>query len=148
MIVFDAAPFYSGPELKFRGVEDTLAKEHVEGSECCLIHEDNYALREEKGVWLNPNVKVSYNQTTYGIVNPGDRRQWPGNWEMVKGIWANRRARWMVWVKLWSEARVVKQRVKKWTAKGKIGGEERVETGVECLVNEMQVLFENGWQHV
>jgi hypothetical protein len=148
MIVFDAAPFYPGPELTFRGVEDALAKEHVEGSECCLIHADNSLQRAEKGVWLNPNVRVSYNQTTYGIVNLEDGRGWPGNWEMVQGVWANRRARWMDWPRMWSEIRVVAKRVERWVRKGSTVGEERYEPGTECLVNEMQVLFQNGWQHV
>jgi hypothetical protein len=162
MIVFDAAPFYDsgvggGQGLRFRGVSDELAKEHVEGSECCLIHADNYKLREEKGVWLNPNVRVSYNLTTYENVNPGAGREspegskrgkWPGKWEAVTGIWENRKARWFGWVRTWSEAKVVRRRVKKWVQKGKAVGEDREERGVECLVNEMQVLFENGWMHV
>ena len=75
MIVMDATPFYpvssGGSGLRFRGVDDALAQLHVEGSECCLIHADNRKLGEDKGVWLNPNVRVSYNVTTYPIVNPG-----------------------------------------------------------------------------
>ena len=149
MIVLDAAPFYSpGPQSRFRGVDDTLAKDHVEGSECCLIHADNHALRAEKGVWLNPNVRVSYNQTTYGIVNPEDGGQWPGRWDMVRGVWKNREARWAGWVRLWSEKGVMRRRVARWVRKGRAVGEEREEKGLECLVNEMQVLFQNGWQHV
>ena len=30
----------------------------MEGRECCLIHCDNPVL--DKGVWLNPNVRVAY----------------------------------------------------------------------------------------
>lgn len=158
MIAFDSTPFYANPPLTFRGTSDELAKEHVEGSECCLVHADNRKLREEKGVWMNPNVRVTYNLTTYEDVNPGagredvlggkGRRKWPGKWEAVSGVWSNRRARWLGWVMAWSEAKIVKRRVERWVEKGKILGEEREERGVECLVNEMQILFENGWMHV
>jgi hypothetical protein len=158
MIAFDSAPFYAHPPLRFRGVSDELAKEHVEGSECCLVHSDNWRLREEKGVWVNPNVRVSYNLTTYENVNPGAgrhdrqggraRRMWPGKWEAVMGIWRNRWARWFGRVKSWSEARLVRTQVERWVEKGKALGEERAERGVECLINEMQVLFQNGWQHL
>ncbi|BAE60536.1 unnamed protein product [Aspergillus oryzae RIB40] len=54
VVAMDAAPFYQHPPLKFRGISDSLAKSHLEGSECCLIHADN-PLSREKGVWLNPN---------------------------------------------------------------------------------------------
>lgn len=64
---------------------------------------------------------------------------------------------------MWSESRVVMGRLEKWVREGeqararagKIGVgslkgldlKERRE-GPECLVNEMQVMFDNGWQHV
>lgn len=152
MIVFDAAPFYSpslgGSSLQFRGVDDELAAHHVEGSECCLIHADNPE-SQEKGVFLNPNVRVSYNATVYPIVNPGIHElQWPARSDMVKGMWRNRMSRWAGWVKLWSEGTVVRRRVGKWIKEGKKVGEAREERGLECLVNEMQVLYDNGWQHV
>jgi hypothetical protein len=155
IVVFDAAPFYDKSlALQFRGTDDELAKMHVEGSECCLIHADNDVLRRAKGVWLNPNVRVSYNVTTYLEVNAGVardntggiRQRWPGKWEAIGGVWANRQARWFGGLRAWSEARVVRGRVKKWAKMG--GPEKREEPGLECLVNEMQVLFENGWQHV
>ena len=157
MIAFDSTPFYANPPLSFRGTSDELAREHIEGSECCLIHADNWRLSNQKGIWMNPNVRVSYNLTTYEDVNPGagreappgSRRQsWPGRWEAVSGIWANRHSRWFGWMMTWSETRVVRSRLKNWVEKGKFVGEEREERGVECLINEMQVLFQNGWQHV
>jgi hypothetical protein len=54
MVVFDAAPFYGGPgddghikaPLRFRGISDSLAKYHLEASECCLIHFDNPLTRK------------------------------------------------------------------------------------------------------
>ncbi|TVY52059.1 hypothetical protein LSUE1_G009978, partial [Lachnellula suecica] len=70
LISMAAAPFYTSPGLSFRAISDSLANEHLEGSECCLIHSDNDALRSEKGVWMNPNVRVTYNATTYVKVNP------------------------------------------------------------------------------
>ncbi|PUU82958.1 mannosyltransferase 1 [Tuber borchii] len=46
MVTFDAALFLPPSNFRFRG------------SECCLIHYDNPSL--DKGVWLNPNVRVAY----------------------------------------------------------------------------------------
>ncbi|KAH0280929.1 hypothetical protein KCU91_g636, partial [Aureobasidium melanogenum] len=50
IVAMNAKPFYQTPRLIFRGVSDSLAKLHVEGSECCLIHTDN-PLSAEQGVW-------------------------------------------------------------------------------------------------
>lgn len=198
MIAFSAYPFYPPPPssfrkveqahknpkqdnqpLKFRGIPDSLAKAHLEGSECCLIHADN-PLSAEKGVWVNPSVRVAYNSTTYAAVNygaevkadvgdqvdgvpGGDGRPWPAKGERWRGVWGNRVVRWTGWLKAYSEGRVVKGRVDRWklegkrrAGRGKIGvgslkglqSEERNEDGIECLVNEMQVMFDNGWQHV
>lgn len=173
-----AAPFYpthfssfsstSRPPLKFRGVPDSLAKQHLEGSECCLIHSDIRAQGDaKKGVWLNPNVRVAFNASTYSKVNGGrevkadvynvvdgsndsPRLEWPRKWEMWRGIWVNRYARWTGWVQAWVEQRTVTRRLERWKESGRNMNppEERDEVGTECLVNEMQVLFENGWQHV
>lgn len=110
-------------------------------------------------------MRVSYNASTYSKVNGGvevrsdimdlvsgvsggDGRSWPGKWEMVRGMWGNRLVRWTGWVKVWSERKMVEGRVRQWVKAGKEKGVERDERGVECMVNEMQVLFENGWQHV
>lgn len=178
MISMSAAPFYpthfssfsstSRPPLKFRGVPDSLAKQHLEGSECCLIHSDIRAQGDaKKGVWLNPNVRVAFNASTYSKVNGGrevkadvynvvdgsndsPRLEWPRKWEMWRGIWVNRYARWTGWVQAWVEQRTVTRRLERWKESGRNMNppEERDEVGTECLVNEMQVLFENGWQHV
>ncbi|RFU33789.1 hypothetical protein B7463_g2534, partial [Scytalidium lignicola] len=69
IVVFQAEPFYHNPPLRFRGIPDSLATHHLEGSECCLIHADN-DLSARKGVWLNPNVRVSYNAEADEVVNP------------------------------------------------------------------------------
>lgn len=38
-----------------------MAAHHLEASECCLIHADN-VLTKMKGVWINPNVRVGYDE--------------------------------------------------------------------------------------
>ncbi|KAL8996568.1 MAG: hypothetical protein Q9169_003963 [Polycauliona sp. 2 TL-2023] len=59
IIAFDASPFQrqSNP-LRFRGIPDSLAQYHLEGSECCLIHYDN-PLSAENGVYINPEVHLT-----------------------------------------------------------------------------------------
>jgi len=151
MMVFEASPFYGTKGLRFRGVDDSLAAFHVEGSECCLIHADN-PLRETKGVFVNPSVRVSYNVSIYGVLNPSEGEGgWPSKWDMVTGVWANRKARWVGWIVLRTEGAVIKGRLNKWVKQGMKGKEQvevRKETGPECLVNELQVLYYNGWNHV
>lgn len=41
----------------------------------------------------------------------------------------------------------VGRRVRKWVKEGE-GEEVRVEMGLECLINEMQVLYQSGWRHL
>ncbi|KAL9009951.1 MAG: hypothetical protein Q9173_005067 [Seirophora scorigena] len=81
IIAFDAAPFYHTPPLRFRGIPDSLARYHIEGSECCLVHADN-PLTSIRGVWLNPNVRVGYSAEAYEEVH--QRQPWPSSEEMVK----------------------------------------------------------------
>lgn len=57
IVAVDATPFYTEPLLRFRTVDDTLAKHHLEADERCLFHADNL-LAAEKGVWINPNIQV------------------------------------------------------------------------------------------
>jgi hypothetical protein len=149
--VFDAAPFHGKSPLRFRGVSDSLAKKHVEGSECCLIHADN-PLSTERGVWLNPNVRVGYNSAAYQIVNPGDSVLWVSAMSKVTGVWKNRWARLYGSVRRRSEHWVVKKRIQQWKAKIKdpevIERDGEKSEAVNCLINEMQVVIENGWAHV
>lgn len=164
-----ASPFYpsaNATPLKFRGVPDSLANLHVEGSECCLIHSDN-PLRATKGNWVNPNVRVSYNAEVYSKVNHGtlvqsdvldqnhgveggDGSSWPGRREKVIGIWTNRFIRATGWGRVTTEGWWASGQVERWKMMGRHldPPEPREEPGLECLVNEMQVLFQNGWQHV
>jgi hypothetical protein len=142
----DAAPFYAESKpLRFRGISDSLAASHLEGSECCLIHTDN-PLSAARGVWLNPNVRVGYNSQAYDLVNPqdggGKANAWVGIATVLHGSWENRVLRWLTTT--WFEDSTVGRRVGKWRA----GGSGREESGVACLINEMQVLVANGWAHV
>jgi hypothetical protein len=149
--VFDAAPFYGQHPLRFRGVSDALAKKHVEGSECCLIHADN-PLSRRRGVWLNPNVRVGYNSVAYKIVNPDQREKWVSTTSKWMGVWKNR------WTRLYGSAQrksehwVIKKRIQQWKAEitdnQVIERDGEKDEAVNCLINEMQVVVANGWAHV
>ena len=86
MLFMDAAPFYSEAGttsdllprpidntalgLPFRGIPDSLASHHLEGSECCLIHTDHFTLNpNHKGVYINPSVRVGYSTEAYNLVH-------------------------------------------------------------------------------
>jgi hypothetical protein len=148
LVVFQADPFYKDPPLRFRGVPDSLAIHHLEGSECCLIHADN-ELTKMQGVWLNPNVRVSYNPEANKIVNP-QTGMWPSRSEKVKGLWSNRWARWTGFPRRFIERCVVNWRLRAWRdeIQRKSLDENYHNDGAHCMVNEMQVLVENGWAHV
>jgi hypothetical protein len=136
----DAAPFYDATApLRFRGIPDSLATYHLEASECCLIHADN-DLTHQKGVWVNPRVRVGYSGEAYDAVH---RKQcWLTLSDMVLGAWENRLRRWMT--SSWLREGVVFSRLRSWAgAQGQL-----VESGVYCLVDEMQVLRSNGWAHL
>ncbi|EMR80875.1 putative polysaccharide export protein [Botrytis cinerea BcDW1] len=155
MVVFDGEPWYPSSfissslkkefqGLKFRGIPDSLAEKHLEGSECCLIHADN-PLREKKGIYVNPSVRVGYKRETYEMVN--GKGGWPGRWEAVRGVWGIRMGWVREWGSGWVERGRVGRRVRKWVKEGE-GEEVRVEMGLECLINEMQVLYQSGWRHL
>jgi hypothetical protein len=149
--VFDAAPFYGTHPLRFRGVSDSLAKKHVEGSECCLIHADN-PLSATKGVWLNPNVRVGYDSAAYQTVNPEDSKDWVSTTSKVFGVWKNRWAHLYGSTRRRSEHWVIKKRIQQWKAEVKdsnvVERDGEKNEAVNCLINEMQVLVDNGWAHV
>ncbi|KJZ78381.1 hypothetical protein HIM_02419 [Hirsutella minnesotensis 3608] len=138
IVVMPADPFVSSTKLRFRGIPDSLARHHLEGSECCLIHADN-PLSKTLGVYLNPRVRVGYNEAAYKATHRG--AAWVSPWDIFKGLWTNRIKRWTVPA---LEGLVVDRRVARWK-------EERpgnYEPGQFCLINEMQVLVDNGWAHV
>ncbi|KAK2589812.1 hypothetical protein QQS21_012515 [Conoideocrella luteorostrata] len=138
IVVMPAEPFVSSTKLRFRGVPDSLATYHLEGSECCLIHADN-PLSKTLGVYLNPRVRVGYNSAAYEATHPTG--SWVSTWEIFTGIWRNRLKRWTS-VKF--EGVVVRSRIGRWEKEN----EGQHEPGVFCLINEMQVLAHNGWAHV
>jgi len=138
----DASPFVNGTSpLQFRGIPDALAESHLEGSECCLIHTDNPA-SGDKGVWLNADVRVGYNRGAYEAVHPSDGRPWVSLSTIFWGSWSNRIRRWTTFT--WFKESVVRRRLASWLAKEP----GNAESGVACLINEMQVLRESGWAHV
>ncbi|KAH6898671.1 glycosyltransferase family 69 protein [Thelonectria olida] len=140
IVAMPAEPFVSSSQLKFRAVSDSLAAHHVEGSECCLIHADN-PLTKTRGVFLNPRVRVGYNPTAYEVTHPSGSESWLSTWAIFRGLWANRLRRWTSFS---LEAWTVRKRVKRWEKEG-LG---RREPGEYCLIDEMQVLADNGWAHV
>lgn len=138
-VAIPAEPFVADVPLRFRGIADSLASFHLEGSECCLIHADN-PLRHEKRTYVNPQVQVGYSGSAYNAIHPqhvsSSARQ------IVRALWENRIRRWTTYpaLKDW----LVRRRVQQWkTTSGNVE-----ESGTVCLINEMQVLAENGWAHV
>lgn len=149
IVFFNAQPFYDDPSLNFRGIPDSLAADQLEGSECCLIHVDNKHSRKA-GVWLNPNVRVGYNIAAYEAVNPAGGDFYPHGWERVRAVWRNRRQRLYEWADSSVKRYMIRSKVKAWEKKEGSGNGGVVvgERGLDCLVNEMQVLTANGWAHV
>ena len=133
-----AETFLGSQSLRFRGVDDSLAKFHVEGSECCLIHADNPA-SATKGVFLNPSVKIGYNMTAYHAMHSTYASMSP--LYMYLSMWQNRILRWTTTP--WFKERLVHSKVKTWSELT-----QEKEPGEYCLVDEMQVIFERGWKHV
>ncbi len=147
-VVFNATPF-NAELLRFRAIPDSVAQYHLEGSECCLIHEEN-PLTTSKGVWINPHVRVTYHLSTFHQVH---RRYWLTPGEQWVGIWQNRLARWVSpprSLRRWA----VTARIGQWEAdnNGHRCGDSSFPgscvEGSHCIVDEMQVLVENGWAHV
>ena len=143
MVAMSAAPFLAPASLRFRALPDSLAASHLEASECCLIHADN-PLSAEKGVFVNPSVRVAYTRAAYEALAGVEARLSPLG--VAVRLWENRVRRWTSTGRL--KGKIVEKRVRAWSEEGKGKGEERVEVGGFCLINEMQVLREKGWAHV
>ncbi|KAI0160377.1 glycosyltransferase family 69 protein [Xylariaceae sp. FL1272] len=144
IVVFDSDPFYADPPLKFRGIDDSLADLHVEGSECCLVHADNY-LSVNKGVWLNPNVRVGYTVDAYSKIR---RNRFPGPLWTIIGAWTNRIVSGRAAIQAQLETRVIAKRLEQWRSETPAGERARYEPGAVCLINEMQIMWANGWKHL
>lgn len=132
-----AEAFLGEDALRFRGTKDSLAKYHLEGSECCLIHADN-PLSATKGIYLNPAVKVGYSTAAYDAMH--SRYASMSLLWMYVSIWQNRILRWTTTP--WFKERTVHNRVTEWSKDTR-----DTEPGEFCLVDEMQVIFERGWKH-
>ncbi|CAI9633307.1 unnamed protein product [Alternaria burnsii] len=138
MVAMPIEPFVASPPLRFRGIPDSLASSHVEASECCLIHADN-PLSLTQGVFLNSNVRVGYNGSSYDALHLPDAIMSP--FQILLSVWWSRIIR-LITTPLFKE-RIVRTRLGKWIAET-----NSWERGDFCLVNEMQVLVETGWKHV
>ncbi|RTE69933.1 hypothetical protein BHE90_015682 [Fusarium euwallaceae] len=139
VVFMPAASFVGEQGLTFRAIDDSLAANHLEGSECCLIHADNPE-SETRGVYLNPNVRVGYDRRAYELVRSGG--SWLTHTQILYGLWNNRLTRWFTtpWFKemwVWSLERAWQRQ-----------HPGRSENGMMCVINEMQVLIHNGWAHV
>ncbi|KAH6856101.1 glycosyltransferase family 69 protein [Chaetomium sp. MPI-CAGE-AT-0009] len=149
IVAMPASTFTGIRGLKFRGIPDSLAAAHLEASECCLIHADNPGSRT-RGVFVNPAVRVAYNRPAYDAVHvpatDGDGGGSGGSWlslsDIYFGLWRSRFARWFT--SSWFEEREVRGRIAKWAR----AGEGRVEKGGFCVVDEMQIVVQNGWKHL
>ncbi|KIW25043.1 uncharacterized protein PV07_10716 [Cladophialophora immunda] len=144
MVFMDATPFYninatSLGRLRFRGIDDSLAQAHLEASECCLIHMDN-PLSRTSGVWLNPDVLVGYNKLAYDTVHSREHRM--SLLGYLRASWENRIRRWLTTD--WFKKMAVYLRLRQWEKEDSA----HLESGVDCLINEMQVLISNGWKHL
>ncbi|KAJ5165044.1 Mannosyltransferase 1 CMT1 [Penicillium coprophilum] len=139
MVAMPASPFIAKSPLRFRGIPDSLASYHLEGSECCLIHIDN-PLSVEKGVYLNPLVRVGYSGAANAAVHP--MMNWLSTGRILRGLWVNRLRRFGI--STWLKEKVVRMRVDRWRALS-AGNEEY---GEICIINEMQILHRYGWAHV
>ncbi|KAJ6107300.1 hypothetical protein N7523_008623 [Penicillium sp. IBT 18751x] len=139
MVAMPAAPFISETPLRFRGIPDSLAASHLEGSECCLIYADN-PLTAQHGVYVNPLVRVGYSGPAYVAVNP--MINWLSPRTILQGLWTNRLRRWSS--SPWLKERIVSKRVAQWAGLS----DENREPGQFCIINEMQILHPWGWGHV
>ncbi|KIW13316.1 hypothetical protein PV08_08504 [Exophiala spinifera] len=147
MIAMDAAPFYEG--LRFRALGDSLASKHLEASECCLIHTDmaTRKLGGEKGVYVNPAVRVGYTIPAYNMTHDGPERTFVSAAQYVKGVWANRVLRNLLPATTHT-MKDVERRVQQWKDEGEHSLETREESGELCIIDETHILIWNGWKHV
>lgn len=139
LVAMPAAPFTANHPLRFRGIPDSLASSHLEGSECCLIHADN-PLSTQDGIYMNPLVRVGYSGPAYVAVNP--IMNWLSARSILQGLWINRIRRWTT--STWLKDKFVQRRIDRWTA---LSPDNR-EPGRFCIIDEMQVLHAQGWDHL
>ncbi|KAL1608179.1 hypothetical protein SLS60_003118 [Paraconiothyrium brasiliense] len=139
IVAMPAQAFTGSNPLRFRGIPDSLASAHVEGSECCLIHADN-PLSSKEGVFVNPAVRVGYSRDAYEAMRAGEGTL--SSLTLLYRLWENRILRLTTSPVL--KTKVVASRMRKW----KEEDPRNEEPGDFCLINEMQVLRKIGWAHV
>ncbi|KAJ9644233.1 uncharacterized protein PV06_05216 [Exophiala oligosperma] len=146
MIAMDAAPFYEG--LRFRALSDSLASKHLEASECCLIHTDMTTRHlGERGVYVNPAVRVGYTIRAYNMTHDGPERTFVSATQYVKGVWANRALRNLLPAAT-QMMKEVDRKLQRWKKEGENSLEKREESGELCIIDETHILISNGWKHV
>ncbi|PHH72729.1 hypothetical protein CDD83_4885 [Cordyceps sp. RAO-2017] len=91
-----------------------------------------------RGVFLNPRVRVGYSLAAYRATHrPG---AWVSAWDIFRGLWLNRLRRW---ASVAPDGWAVRRRLRRWER-----DQPAREPGSFCLVDELQVLVDNGWAHV
>lgn len=138
---FDATPFQDFRQpLRFRAINDSLAKYYVEASECCLIQYDN-SLSASKGVWMNPNVRVGYGVKRYAAAHPPSG--WPSTAETTMGRLSDQWTRWTQSNR--QRRKEIEHRYEEW-AQESLWNDE---IALDCLVDKMMVVSEKGkWREV
>ncbi|KAI6785606.1 glycosyltransferase family 69 protein [Emericellopsis cladophorae] len=131
LVAMDAAPIYDDDaSLAFRAIDDALADRRIEADETCLLQVDSAG---DRGVWMNPGVRVTRTPEEYHRVKCG-RVPWQS---AVLGSWANRLGRWFGAAAVDSDLR---SRVQAWSRGVPGGSPNRYEPGVHCLFDGTRVV--------
>jgi hypothetical protein len=163
MLLMDAAPFY-GPRpdslpspmddtelgLPFRGIPDSLASKHLEGSECCLIHTDLATVNpSHAGVYVNPSVRVGYTMEAYNETHFGPEQDiFLSGTQYVLANWLHRLNRFRT-PSMAKQLEPVAKKVRSWLDDPRTLARREMELGKGemCLIDEMHLLIWNGWKH-
>ncbi|KAF8864502.1 hypothetical protein BDZ45DRAFT_701674 [Acephala macrosclerotiorum] len=70
------------------------------------------------------------------------------DFEKWTGIWNNRWARWTGFPRRITEQYIVDKRIERWRNETQQRGKNHDHIRAQCIINEMQVLVQNGWAHV
>ncbi len=126
-----------------RSSRSSRSSESSESSESSA--KDGSNANKNVGVWLNPNVRVAYSTPVYKQVR---QSVFPSALWAVRGMWANRWERAKSHVQFALESQMVLKRLRLWRAETPAGQPPRSEPGAICLINEMQIMWQNGWKHL
>jgi hypothetical protein len=164
MVLMDSTPFTStrpptlpnpmSPTslgLPFRGIPDSLASKHLEGSECCLIHADLASTTpHHSGIYLNPAVRAAYTIEAYNTTHFGpDESTFLSPTQFTLATWRHRLATYLA-PTVEKQLSIIHARVEQWLEDPATLHERRSELGdgEMCLIDEMHLLIWNGWKHV